>query len=264
MIRKVLLLGAVGLLLGASSAFALVLPPINLTEAGAEVTSTDGTIWVQVEDQPTGTGVFDPFLRLHAQGIEEGMNTSGDAGNTYDDIAGIWTHEITVEELGVVTIGTTDYYQFTLDLGEPAAAGKNLISLDELRIYTLAGNSSLTTEADVLAAGGTERYDLDQVSDQDVYLDYNLVSSGNGNYDAYVYIPTSYFSGASGTDFIYFYSKMGATTGMEADFASDGTFEEWSAFRGEGNPPDELPEPSTVMLLGTGLIGLAATRIRRK
>jgi hypothetical protein len=267
MIRKVLFLGAAGLLLGASAAFAF--PPIDLSYQDASSTdagngSVDGTIWTQLSTDPTGTGVYNPFLRLHANDQEEGMNTDGNANLTYDDVAGIWTHSLTLGQLAVVNEGGIDYYQFTLDINEVATDNKQYLSLDELRIYTLAGSASLTTEAAVTGAGGVERYDLDQISDQDVYMNYNL-NTGSGGDDIRVLIPTSYFAGASSTDQLYFYSKMGATSGMEADFTSDDGFEEWSALLGTAPPPpDDLPEPSAVMILGTGLLGLAATRFRKK
>jgi hypothetical protein len=265
MIRKVLFLGAAAMLLGATAGYAF--PPIDLTTADATYTSADGSIWTQLSGAPTGTGIYDPFLRLHANGIEEGMNTDGDANNTYDDVAGLWTHSITLGDLATVTVGTDTYYSFSVDINE-SLPGK-LLSLDELRIYTLDGSASLTTEAAVTGAGGTLNYDLDATTDQDVYLNYAL-NTGSGGDDFQVLIPTSYFTGASSTDQIYLYSKFGATTGMEADgdpvdFTADAGFEEWRALLGgTPPPPDNLPEPSTVMLLGTGLLGLAATRFRKK
>jgi len=263
MIRKVLLLGAAGLLLGASAAYAF--PPIDLTTAGATYTSaTDGTVWSQLQNAPTGTGVFLPFLREQANGVEEGMNTDGDKNNTYDDIASGHTHGFTLGQLQVVTVGGVNYYQFTCDINEPNGGGASLLSLDELRIYTLNGSSSLMTEAAVLGAGGTERYDMDQTIDQDVYLDHNL-TEGSGHDDFQVLIPTSFFAGASASDQVYFYAKFGATGGAySADFQSGDGFEEWHALFGPNTPPPDLPEPSTVLILGTGLLGLAATRMRKK
>lgn len=260
--RVLIVFGAAALLLGASAALAF--PPIDLTTSGATYTSTDGTVWTQLTSAPTGTGVYSPFLRFQANGTEEGLNTSGDAHATYDDVAGTWTHAIQLNQLATVTQGGTDYYSFSLDINEADGGGKQYISLDELRIYTLAGNSSLTSTADVLSAGGTLRYDLDATSDQDVYLNYDL-AAGSGHDDIQVLIPTSYFSGASGSDYVYFYNKMGATTGMEADFTSDAGFEEWHGLLGTTNPPPtNLPEPSGIVLLGTGILGILATKQRRK
>jgi len=262
--RLLIAIGAASLLFGASAALAF--PPIDLTTSAATYTSTDGTIWTQLVNSPTGTGVYSPFLRLQANNTEEGLNTSGDAHATYDDVAGTWTHAIQLNQLATVTVGSTNYYSFSLDINEANGGGKSYLSLDELRLYTLAGNSSLTSTADVVSAGGVLRYDLDATSDQDVYMDYNL-AAGSGHDDIQVLIPSSYFTGASGTDYLYFYTKMGATTGMEADFTSDAGFEEWHGLLGTTTnppPPTDLPEPSGIVLIGTGILGILVTRQRRK
>jgi hypothetical protein len=258
--RILLFFGAAAILLGASAARAF--PPIDLTAGGATYTSADGTIWTQLTSQPTGTGTYDPFLRLQANGTEAGMNTDGDASASYDDKAGVWTHSVLMGDLTVVNQGGQDYYSFGLDINEPNENG-NLLSLDELRIYTVSntGGGALLTESAVTGAGGTLRYNLDATVDQDVYMDYTL-AAGSGHDDIQLLIPTSFFAGASSSDYMYFYNLMGATTGMGADFTSEAGFEEWHALTGGGGGTT-LPEPSTVMLLGTGLLGLLAIRRKR-
>ncbi|MGE5179584.1 MAG: PEP-CTERM sorting domain-containing protein [Bacteroidota bacterium] len=262
MIRKVLFLGAVGmLLLGASAAYAF--PPIDLTVANATVTGADGVIWTSVLDNPTGTGVIDPFLRFQKNGVEEGMNTDGNAAATYDDKASIYTHSVQMGSLATVVVGGQSYYEFFCDINEVNSPPENLLSLDQLKIYTLAqaGGGSLTSVAAVTGAGGVLRYNMDATVDQTVYMDYNL-NAGSGQGDIKVLIPTSYFAGVQATDYMYFYNMMGATTNMGAGMDGSDGFEEWRALEGPQN--QQLPEPSTVMILGTGLLGLAATRIRRK
>jgi hypothetical protein len=263
MIRKVLFLGAACLLFGASAAFAF--PPIDLTVAGAVVTGDGGVVFQQLQDAPTGTGVFNPFLRFQAGDVEEGMNTDGNAHDTYDDVASLHTHAFTLGELQSVTnpdgIPAGTYYFFSLDINEENNDANRYLSLDEIRIYTLAGSATLTSEAAVLGAGGILRYDLDAISDQDVYMDHQL-TEGSGHDDMAIWIPTSYFAGAAAGDQVYFYNKAGDTGGAYgADFASGDGFEEWHALFGPNTIP--IPEPSTVMLLGTGLLGLAAVRRRR-
>jgi hypothetical protein len=259
--RILIAFGTATLLLGASAALAF--PPIDLTTSGATYTSTDGTVWTQLVNSPTGTGVYDPFVRLQASGVEEGMNTSGDAHATYNDVAGTWTHAVQLNQLATVTVGSTAYYSFSLDINEANGGGKNLLSLDELKLYTLAGNSSLTSTDAVVNAGGVLRYNLDATSNQTVYMDYNL-AAGSGHDDIQVLIPTSYFSGASGSDYLYFYSKMGATAGMGADLTADAGFEEWHGLMGTTTPPTSLPEPSGIVMLGTGILGILTMRRRRK
>ena len=269
MVRKFLLVSVGMIVLGASAAYAL--PPIDLTTLGATYTGTDGVIWNELISVPTGTGNYDPFLRVQANDVEEGFNT--DFGGPYDpvgshqpplnDVGGIWTHDITKGDLAVKNVGGIDYYVFTLDINEPNNDAQRFLSLDELKLYT----SATGVRSDLV--GATLRYDMDAVSDQDVYLDHAL-QEGSGHDDMEVLIPTSFFAGAASTDFLYLYCKLGATGGaFGADYAfesADG-FEEWSAIRGTPPPPPPPPpasEPTTMLLLGGGLVGMLAARARRK
>jgi hypothetical protein len=268
MIRKFLLLSVGMIVLGASAAYAF--PPIDLTTLGATFTGTDGVIWNELITQPTGTGVYDPFLRVQANDVEHGFNT--DFGSPWDPIgshqvplddkAGIWTHDIKVGDLAVKNVGGIDYYVFTLDINEPNNDPARYLSLDELRLYT-SGTGNKETLAQVQA--GVLRYDMDAVTDQDVYLDHSL-QEGSGHDDMEVLIPVSKFAGAAATDFLYLYCKFGATGGaFGADFQSGDGFEEWSAIRGTPPPPPPpgASEPTTMLLIGGGLLGMLAARRKK-
>lgn len=273
MVRKFLMVCVGMLVLGASAAYAF--PPIDLTTLGSTYTGTDGVVWNELISVPTGTGVYNPFLRVQANHVEEGFNT--DWGGPYDpvgshsapldDKSGIWTHNLQMSQLKIANVGGIDYYVLHLDINEPNAENgitKNLLSLDELRLYTSA-TGSFDTYAN-LTGGSTLRYDMDAVTDQDVYLNHDL-QPGSGHDDLEVLVPTSKFNGAASTDFFYLYCKFGATGGaFEADFQSGDGFEEWAALLGETPPPPPpgAPEPSTMLLLGGGLVGMLAARNRRK
>ena len=275
MIRKGLFLGAAVLLLGAPAAYA-AFPPIDLaTTAGTNVLAADGTYWQQLVQAPTGTGTYDPFLRTQANDTEEAFNTdyrSGGGGGqapldalndpNYTRSFQLGSLQIVNQDVGNGMLG---YYEFTLDINEPNNDPSWFLSLDELQIYTVAEatGGSLSSLADV-QANGDLKYDLDGAGDQTVYMNHSL-TEGSGHDDVRVYIPVSYFSGASATDYVYFYNKFGEAGATYDGVESGDGFEEWKALFGENPPPpDDLPEPSTVMLLGTGLLGLAASRIRRK
>src|SRR5687767_11834692 len=128
MIRKVLLVcGVAAITFGTPAAHALSI--IDLTAAGTTVTGADDVVWTNtLLFNATGTGGFDPFLRVSDQttytgtpsGVEEGMNTDG--ARLYEQVGGgdPHTHAIQFGDLKIENIGGQDYYVFTIDFAEPA------------------------------------------------------------------------------------------------------------------------------------------------
>ncbi len=274
MIRKVVLMSVGMLVIGAAAAMA-AFPPIDLTTLGATSTGSDGVIWSESITAPTGTGVYNPFLRVQASPTEQGFNTdfggpadpNGSDKVPLDDVSGIWTRSIQLQNIGTVTVGGIDYYQFTLDINEPNGYPAAYLSLDQVQIYTVPdahGNAALSTWAAVQSAG-TLRYSMDTVgNDQEVYLDAGL-QQGSGHDDMQMLIPVSKFTGAAATDYLYFYSSFGASgTTFDGTSSADG-FEEWHALQGSTPPPPPppVPEPTTLLLLGGGALGLVASRRRK-
>lgn len=254
--RVVFLCGAL-LLLG--SATALAFPPIDLTAGQNNVVSTvDGTIWSSNITQPTGTGVYQPFLRLQNHPTEEGFNTNFNSPFPLDDKDPLnFTHAVQWNSLATINISGIDYYSFQLDANEPQGSNQSLISLDQLKIYT-ASNPAIGTKPDLISQG-TLLYDLDGSQDQTVFID-TALKPGSGTDDVTLYIPKSFFSSVNGTDYMYFYNQFGLSDDISNGLVSGGGFEEWRA----DQAPSAVPEPATMVLLGGGLLGMAGLRRRKK
>ena len=252
-----------------SAALAIPVNPIDLTTLGSSGTFGDGAIWSQQITQPTGTGVYDPFLRLQGtgnQGFQQGFNT--DASQVLDNKAGIWTHSIQLSDLQAVEVGGVQYYSFDLDINDPQGLQKSPISLDTFQLFTVAGNPAISSLS-ALQALGSLRYDMDASMDTSVFLD-SALKPGSGTDDMNVLIPVTYFAGSQPADFLYLYSTFGETAGFEGNsYLAQGGFEEWRVNTATGGgppepPPPGAPEPSTLLHLGSAsLLGLAALRLRR-
>ena len=260
-----------------ASAAALVLatPASADTYIDLETVGASGTAGGAIFQQGSfgaGTGVFPAFSRVQDNGNETGMSTTANIlDNTADN-----THNFSILEgdLGVVTIGVTQYYQFNLDINEAGGqSGNQFLSLDDLEIWTTPSASGPNAGA-YPPPGGTLRYDLSATGTR-VLMDFQL-ASGSGTSDVSVFIPVSLFAGPN-SDHVYLYSAFGFLTNCTAtasnateagkctagaDYTSSDGFEEWNFRAGEGSTTFVPDGGSTLGLLGLGMLSLGYLRRR--
>lgn len=196
--------------------------------------------------QPTGTGVIKPFLRVQASPFEQGYNTSG--GTPFDDKPGPWTHDLLFSDLlqTAVNIDGVIYFKLLLDVNEPNGK-KSLISLDQLQFYTSPIGSQTTTNVPML---GTLRFSFKPpvtgAASNDMVLMDAARNHGSGSGDMYAFIPAAAFAGTAPTDFVYMYVFFGAHD--SADIFTGGGFEEWAlVLNAQPSPtptPTVTPTPS--------------------
>jgi len=242
---------------------------IDLTTGGTQ--TIGGAVFTTTENQSTGTGIINPFLRLQGNNNETGLNSNEPNAKLLGDTkAGIWTHDITLGDLGTTTFDSTNYYVFLLDVNENDSANGKLLSLDTFQLYTRS--TSITDGvADTLAtvqAGGNKRYDMDALAATEVLLNYSL-NNGSGSGDLFVYVPTSLFSADTNSSFLYLYTQFGykgvvGSRPNTIDYRSDAGFEEWATTKTKAQGHMVPDSGSTIALLGFGLTAAALIARRKK
>lgn len=199
--------------------------PVDLTTVGASEEVGDA-VFVQSTIRPAGSGQLKSFLRIQGHGrggVEQGYNTDARPVEFDEKRGHKYTRSLELSKVGTVNVGGTLYREFLLDVNEPGARTKSLISLDELKLY-LSDDGALTgyDEESGKLADLDPIFDLDAAEDTCVILNAKL-SSGSGGADALVYIKDSLFSTGTDSSKVYLYSKFGETE------AAEGGFEEWAA-----------------------------------
>lgn len=174
-------------------------------------------------DLASGSGTNSSFLRLKATPVEQGYNT-GAAVNQPDVNS---KRSLQLSELQQVTIGGDIFREVRLDLNEKNSASE--ITLKEFRLFlgnspTLSGYDPSNQTLIGALNNGQAVFDLGS----SVLLDASL-TPGTSSFDASIYVPETAFSGATGSTYVYLFSKF---------VSSDAGFEEFAVADVAGIDPE--------------------------
>lgn len=220
-----------------------------------------------------GSGLIAPFLGTQVGGnggIEVGVNTDQAAVNLLPlddkrDNNNTFTETLSLNQLGSVVIGGTEYFDFFLDINEPDSDPARFLSIDRLAIFGQTG-ATPGAPVDLNSTNITSLDDVDVFPNLEIVyrlgigntllLNYSLFSGSGNGYDMQLLLPVSLFSNLAADSRIVFAVQYGGADAPGA-LAQDG-FEEWAALIGPRQ--QELPEPGTWLLLGAAMLALPLAR----
>jgi len=233
-----LVVSAVALaLINDSGTYSIEVPNKNTSTGLVPLTATPGDgsalakyIGSSAQDQASGTGLFDPFVRLQGSPTEKGYNTCSGQGcggdvTQFDTKAGSWTHAIKASAIPQVPCevdsshaGTESCWELFNDINEGNSAKH--ISLTKVEIYFTQNANGVITGYPFSAAQATLQY---QFSGE---LKINDVNQGSGRGDLLLLVPVQAFTAA---DWFVLYSEWGSndSAGGGDTYNSEGGFEEW-------------------------------------
>ncbi len=253
----------------AMSAHVVAAPTVDLTLSNSG-TISDGTNTVTFtfdQQQPSGTGVLDSFLRVQRKDTEQGYNTTvANAGQLpFEEKFGNFTHDVLFSSMK----SANGVFSFVLDIGEPVNKTNSLLSLDGLKLFkaTSGGQNSNSVDGAGDANGivGTLLWNMDAQADNYILLDANRNGNpGNGVSDMLMEVPEAVFAGMLPTEYFILWSRFGLQDDATPGAGSFGTFEEWALLLPA--PVVSVPEPRSAPLvaLALGLLGYGQLIRRRR
>ena len=190
------------------------------TDTSVQQVAIEGAIWTKLaSSDPTGSGIFESFLRVQKNGVEKGYNTDYRPIQFDENSSAQFTRSFKLADVPQVKIGETIYREFQLDINQQSSSDPEwYISLDKFQVW-LTDNPNLhgyDTSTWGFPSGAVKVYDL---GDNSIKLDYRT-NPGSGKRDYRVLVPESMFAGKTG-EYVVLFTQHGATYE-----ANDG-YEEW-------------------------------------
>ena len=265
---------------GAKAASAGVIDTVPLmTPMPTSFSDSSGTLFSLTATQPTGSGVFLPFMRLSHPDNSQGYNSNLNNGpGATMDLINLPGNSSPVMPLNNVLVDGKVY--LTLDYNEQGSTGKSLITLTELTLIIStdpnktgplgpANNDPWSVQSVPMSAGDMVVYQMSTQTDGlgnqfsiMMNADKNPANGngGSGAADLNVAVNLGGIENVAslldGNHYLYVYSRFsGAGAG----------FEEWNSYNKVTNPSGgggQIPEPASVGVLALG--GLALLARRRK
>ncbi|NLT84141.1 hypothetical protein GXW92_05160, partial [Coprothermobacter proteolyticus] len=189
------------------------------TDTSVQQVAIEGAIWTKLaSSDPTGSGIFESFLRVQKNGVEKGYNTDYRPLQFDENSSAQFTRSFKLADVPQVKIGETIYREFQLDINQSGKDPEWYISLDKFQVWLtddpyLHGYDTSTWG---FPSGAVKVYDL---GDNSIKLDFRM-NPGSGKRDYRVLVPESMFAGKTGA-YVVLFTQHGA-----AYEANDG-YEEW-------------------------------------